>query len=109
MSPEQMATMKLPPKFKLRFQIKKTPSNVSLGQRQLICLARAVLQNPKILLLDESTSSLDFKTDSQLQDLILHKELQGCTILSIVHRESSLKAYDRVIEMADGQIVNHGQ
>lgn len=75
--------------------------NLSAGQRQLICLTRALLRNSKILILDEASSSLDMETDRMIQETI-RKYLNNSTILTIAHRLFTLADYDKVLVMNDG-------
>ena len=81
--------------------------NLSLGQRQLLCLARAILARPKILLLDEATSSVDRETDDQIQGL-LDREFGDTTIIVIAHRLSTVARFERILVMSDGEIVEQG-
>ena len=81
--------------------------NLSAGQRQLICLTRALLRNSKILILDEASSSLDPETDRLIQDSI-RKHLKHATILTIAHRLSTLADYDKILVMENGTIVEYG-
>ena len=91
----------------LETQIEPQGSNLSQGQRQLLCIARALLRKPNILLMDEATASIDNKRDHLLQT-IFHQELRDCTILTISHRVDTIKDYDRIIVIEDGLKVAEG-
>ena len=80
---------------------------ISLGQRQLISFARALLANPRILILDEATSSVDTRTEVLIQDA-LNRLLTGRTSFVIAHRLSTIVNADEVIVLEDGQIVERG-
>ncbi|KAH0487916.1 MAG: uncharacterized protein KVP18_001639 [Porospora cf. gigantea A] len=82
-------------------------SNLSMGQRQLVCLARALLRRSQILLLDEATSAVDPLTDSLIQDTI-RKDFADCTIMSIAHRLNTIMDYDKVLVLGDGNVLECG-
>lgn len=82
-------------------------ANLSQGQRQLISIARAVLVNPKILILDEATSSIDTRTEALVQNAIA-RLLENRTSFVIAHRLSTVTQADQVLVIQQGQIVEHG-
>lgn len=81
--------------------------NLSQGQRQLICFARAILANPRILILDEATSSVDTRTEVLIQDA-LRRLLKGRTSLVIAHRLSTIREADMICVISGGEIVERG-
>ncbi|MBK7893457.1 MAG: ABC transporter ATP-binding protein [Anaerolineaceae bacterium] len=91
----------------LQTDVGERGARLSLGQRQLVALARVLLQNPAILLLDEATASIDPLTEAQVQDA-LATVLQNRTSIVIAHRLSTVRAADRIIVLRDGQIIEEG-
>jgi ATP-binding cassette subfamily B protein len=82
-------------------------SNLSQGQRQLLAIARAVLADPAILILDEATSSVDTRTEARIQAALL-RLMQGRTSFVIAHRLSTIRDADKVLVINDGEIVEEG-
>lgn len=87
--------------------IEEGGSNLSAGQRQLVTIARAILASPDILILDEATSSVDTRTELQIQSAT-HNLMQGRTNFVIAHRLSTIREADIIIVMRDGSIVETG-
>jgi len=81
--------------------------NISLGQRQLLSFARAIIANPKILVLDEATAKVDSTTEVSIQRA-LNKLMKGRTSFVIAHRLSTIRGADRIIVLQDGKIVEDG-
>ena len=77
--------------------------NVSGGQKQRLCIARALLKHPKIIILDDSTSAVDTATDAKIR-AALRKDLKGTTALIIAQRISSVEDADRILVLNDGKI-----
>ena len=88
-------------------QILEGGVNISLGQRQLICIARAVLADPRLLILDEATANVDTLTEALIQEA-LERLLQGRTAIVIAHRLSTIRRADLICVVRDGRIVEQG-
>jgi ATP-binding cassette, subfamily B, multidrug efflux pump len=88
-------------------QILEGGANLSVGQRQLICIARAVLADPRILILDEATASIDTVTEALIQEA-LDRLLTGRTSIVIAHRLSTIRNADVICALQQGQIVERG-
>ncbi|MBD1898204.1 MULTISPECIES: ABC transporter ATP-binding protein [unclassified Coleofasciculus] len=88
-------------------QLRERGTNISSGQKQLLAFARAAIRNPRILVLDEATASLDVGTEALIQDA-LDKLLEGRTAIIIAHRLSTIRNVDRILVLKRGQLVESG-
>ncbi|KAF3057299.1 ATP-dependent bile acid permease [Daldinia childiae] len=81
--------------------------NLSQGQRQLLCLARAIVSRPKVMVLDEATSAVDMTTDALIQRSI-REEFGDSTLVVIAHRLSTIADFDRILVLSDGKVAEYG-
>ncbi len=88
-------------------ELSERGSNLSQGQRQLLAIARAVLADPAILILDEATSSVDTRTEARIQEALL-RLMHGRTSFVIAHRLSTIRRADKILVIDDGRIVEQG-
>jgi ATP-binding cassette subfamily B protein len=88
-------------------ELSERGSNLSEGQRQLISIARAILADPSILILDEATSSVDTRTEKQIQEAML-RLMEGRTSFVIAHRLSTIREADKILVINDGEIIERG-
>ena len=88
-------------------EMNQESSNISLGQKQLLTIARALLADPKILILDEATSSVDTRLELLIQKA-MKTLMQGRTSFVIAHRLSTIQEADKILVLKDGQIIEQG-
>ncbi|RQM23689.1 hypothetical protein B5M09_006081 [Aphanomyces astaci] len=91
---------------KLEQEVDENGENFSVGERQMLCLSRALLHNAKIVMLDEATAAIDHATDKVLQKVI-REELKTSTVLTIAHRLDTVLDYDRIFVFEQGQLVQN--
>lgn len=87
--------------------VSESGGNLSQGQRQLLCLARAIVARPKIMVLDEATSAVDMTTDALIQRSI-REEFTGSTLIVIAHRLSTIVDFDRILVLDEGRAAEFG-
>lgn len=88
----------------LRCEVSENGSKFSAGEKQLLCLARALLKNPNILILDEATASVDFETDKVIQEVV-RKKANGKTVITIAHRIDTILDSDKILGLDNGKVV----
>lgn len=91
----------------LQSGISESGGNLSQGQRQLLCIARAIISRPKIMVLDEATSAVDMATDTLIQRSI-REEFTDSTLLVIAHRLSTIADFDRILVLSEGTVAEFG-
>jgi ABC-type multidrug transport system fused ATPase/permease subunit len=91
------------PSWTLNTTIAAGGANLSHGERQLIGITRAILRRSAVLLLDEATASIDYKTSEEIQQ-ILHEEMRQSTVITVTHRVEAVRDVDYIIKLSEGRI-----
>ena len=92
---------------KLEVEIEANDTNMSVGEKQLICIARAMLKKSKIIIMDEANSYFDYKIDMLIQKSLM-EYFQGCTLITIAHKIKSVMNHDRIFVLDNGELVDSG-
>ena len=92
---------------KLQEPVSEGASVFSVGQKQLICLARAILRKNRIIVLDEATANVDMETDRLIQETIKRK-FSDCTVITVAHRLETVITSDRILVLSHGRVKEYG-
>ena len=87
----------------LNYKIEENGHNISVGEKQLICIARAMLKKTKIMLMDEATANIDYRTEAALKKNI-HEDMEESTVITIAHRIKTIINYDKILVLKEGEI-----
>ncbi|KAJ3268805.1 hypothetical protein HDV01_002183 [Terramyces sp. JEL0728] len=104
---DSMQTQVMDSSITLDYAVTENGGNFSQGQRQLLCLARSLIQRNKVILLDEATASVDNETDAKIQGTI-RAEFADSTIICIAHRLRTVIDYDKILVLDKGQVLEYG-
>jgi len=90
----------------LDYKVSEGGNNLSLGSKQLLCLARALLRRSKVIVMDEATANVDYETDLLIQQAI-HQEFANSTVITVAHRINTILSYDKVMVLSQGEIIEY--
>ena len=90
----------------LDYKIEEGGNNLSSGEKQLLCICRAILRKNKIIILDEATSNIDIITEKKIQSMI-EKNFADCTMITIAHRLQTIIKSDRILVLGDGKRIEY--
>lgn len=90
----------------LEMNIEENGSNLSSGEKQLICICRAILRKSKVVILDEATSNIDVVTEQKIQHL-LNTQLEGSTVLTVAHRLNTIMNSQKILVLSFGEIAEY--
>ena len=90
----------------LDYKIEDNGNNISVGEKQLLCIARALIKKTKIILMDEATANIDYKTESSLKKNI-HEDMKESTVITIAHRIKTIINYDKIISLDKGEVIEY--
>ena len=93
-------------KFNLNLKISENGNNLSFGEKQIICIIRALIKKNNILILDEATSNIDLELEEKIFNII-YKYKKESTIITISHRVKNLKNYDKIFVLDEGKIIEN--
>ena len=88
------------------FKITEAGSNLSAGERQLICICRAILRKNRVVILDEATANIDIVTEKMIQELI-EQEFASSTVITIAHRINTIIRSDKVLVLSHGEVLEY--
>ena len=92
----------------LDLEVAEGGTNLSAGERQLLCMARALLRRTSILVMDEATASVDHATDERIQQMVKSELCGTCTVLTVAHRLNTVAFYDQILLLDRGAVIEHG-
>ena len=84
--------------------IEQNGNNLSVGEKQLVCIARAIIRKSKIIIMDEATANIDIKTEVKIQNALKYV-FENSTVITVAHRIKTIINYDRILVMDNGEVV----